>query len=68
MEYMKAHNVMASKVHRRNDTHPITRAFKRPLPAVDIFYKDMVCIPVGWWVTREDREYIVDLVKSYKST
>ncbi len=66
MEYMKARGVMASKVHRRNDTHPITRAFKRPLPNVDLFYKEMVCIPVGWWVTREDRKYIAGLVRSFR--
>ncbi|MDP1721697.1 MAG: DegT/DnrJ/EryC1/StrS family aminotransferase [Candidatus Gottesmanbacteria bacterium] len=65
MDYMKSHNVMASKVHRRNDTHPVTRAFRRPLPNVDTFYRDMVCIPVGWWVTQEDREYIADLVRSF---
>lgn len=65
MEYMKAHNVMASKVHRRNDTHPVTRAFRTNLPNVDNFYSRMVCIPVGWWVTKEDREYIAGLVKSF---
>lgn len=66
MEYMKSHSVMASKVHRRNDTHPVTRAFRRPLPNVDAFYRDMVCIPVGWWVTQEDREYIARLVQSFR--
>lgn len=66
MEYMKSRNVMASKVHRRNDTHPVTRAFRKPLPNVDAFYRDMVCIPVGWWVTPKDREYIADLVRSFK--
>lgn len=65
MDYMKAHNVMASKVHRRNDTHPVTRAFRRPLPNVDAFYREMVCIPVGWWVTKQDREYITHLVRSF---
>lgn len=66
MEYMKAHNVMASKVHRRNDTHPVTRPFTRSLPNVNVFYDQMVCLPVGWWVTPEDREYIVQLVKSFR--
>lgn len=66
MEYMKSRNVMASKVHRRNDTHPVTRRFKRPLPNVDTFYSQMVCIPVGWWVDKKDREYIVDVVRSFQ--
>lgn len=66
MEYMKAHRVMASKVHRRNDTHPVTRPFKRPLPNVDTFYSQMVCLPVGWWVTGQDREYIAKVVESFR--
>jgi hypothetical protein len=24
----------------------------------------MICIPVGWWVTKEQREYIVKSIKS----
>lgn len=66
-DYMKNHNVMASRVHRRNDNHPVTRPFRRPLLNVDKFTKHMVCIPVGWWVTREDREYIVDVINSFKA-
>ena len=65
-DYMKSHNVMASRVHRRNDNHPVTRPFRRPLPNVDKFTKHMVCIPVGWWVTKEDREYIVETIKSFQ--
>lgn len=67
MNYLKAHNVMASKVHRRNDTHPVTRAYRRTLHHVDAFYSQMVCIPVGWWVTKQDREYIADLARSFRS-
>jgi perosamine synthetase len=64
-DYMKKHNVMASQVHRRNDNHPLTRPYKKHLPGVDEFAKHMVCIPVGWWVSRKEREYIAKLVKKY---
>lgn len=64
--YMKARNIMASKVHRRNDTHPITRPFRTHLPNLDTLWKHIVCIPVGWWVGDEEREYIIDTVRSYK--
>ena len=30
---------------------------------VDRLVKEMSCLPVGWWVTPEDREYIVDCIK-----
>ena len=26
--------------------------------------KNMVCIPVGWWIGKEEREYIADAVRS----
>lgn len=64
-DFMKERNVMASQVHRRNDNHPITKPFIKPLPGVDEFTKHMVCIPVGWWVSKKDREYIADIVKAY---
>ncbi|MFH1833001.1 MAG: DegT/DnrJ/EryC1/StrS family aminotransferase [Candidatus Levyibacteriota bacterium] len=65
MEYMKARNIMASQVHRRNDNHPVTRVFMRHLPNVDKFSKYMICIPVGWWVSKKNREYIIEAVKNY---
>lgn len=64
-DFMKERNVMASQVHRRNDNHPITKPFLKPLPGVDEFTKHMVCIPVGWWVSEKDREYIVKTIKKY---
>ena len=64
-DFMKSNFVMASQVHRRNDNHPITRSFRKHLPGVDKFAKHMVCIPVGWWVGKKEREYIAGLVKSY---
>jgi len=66
MDHMKARNIMASQVHRRNDTHPVTKEFIRPVPNVDEFSKYMVCIPVGWWVGEKERMRIVNAVKSYK--
>jgi len=66
MEYMKARNIMASQVHRRNDNHPVTKPFIKHLPRVDEFSKHMVCIPVGWWVSKKDREYIADTVINYR--
>jgi len=65
MEHMKARNIMASQVHRRNDNHPVTKEFMRSLPSVDKFSKHMVCIPVGWWVGQKERERIIDAVKKY---
>jgi dTDP-4-amino-4,6-dideoxygalactose transaminase len=65
MELLKADGIMTSKVHTRNDQHSAFRAFKAELPNVDKFDRTHLCIPVGWWVTKEDREFIVDRILHY---
>lgn len=60
---MKERGIMVSRVHERNDKHTTVAAFKRPLPKLENFIKEMVCIPVGWWLTPEDREYVVNCIK-----
>jgi perosamine synthetase len=55
--------VMASKLHRPNNLHSIFNSSKKSLPGLDQFYKCLVHIPCGWWVTDEDRERIVDVIR-----
>ena len=33
------------------------------LPTLDKVVEQMICIPVGWWVTKKDREHIVNCIK-----
>lgn len=61
--YMNENGVMVSRVHERNDIHSCVREFKCNLPGVDKAVSEMISIPVGWWVTNEDREKIVQLIK-----
>jgi len=63
MKYMSERGISTSRVHERNDKHTCVRQFVEPLPNVDMVTQDMICIPVGWWVTQEDREYIVESIK-----
>ena len=63
INYMYSKNIMASRVHERNDKHTTVEQFKRPLPQLEEFVKEMVCIPVGWWVTEKQRKYIVKTIK-----
>ena len=63
MQKMKAEGIMTSKVHARNDTHSMFKDSYNPnLPGVESFNRTHLCIPVGWWVTEEDRERIADLI------
>ncbi len=65
MKQLNEHGIMASKVHARNDTHSMFAEFKAELPGADAFNNTHLCIPVGWWVTDEQREYIADTVIKY---
>lgn len=60
---LEAHGIAASIVHKRNDLHSVFAESRCPLPGVDTFSRRVVHIPCGWWVTNEDREYIVDVIK-----
>lgn len=58
------HEIMASRVHERNDKHSCVSKYKTALPALDQFVNTMICIPVGWWVNNDDRQKVVDVIKS----
>lgn len=63
MDYMKECEIMVSQVHERNDIHTTVREFKTILPNLDKITPRLISIPVGWWVSKEDRQYIVDCIK-----
>lgn len=62
-KWMKECNIVVSQVHERNDKHTSVQEFKTQLPTLDKTIGKIVSIPVGWWVTKEQREYIVDCIK-----
>lgn len=59
MEKMKEANIMTSQVHNRNDINSCVKDYEESLPNLDILEKELVCIPVGWWLEEKDIEYIV---------
>lgn len=65
IEYMKGKNIMASQVHKRNDVHTCMSEFKTNLPNLDYLEDKYVCIPCGWWVDEEIRNYIIKNVLEY---
>ena len=50
IDRMKEAGIMTSQVHNRNDINSCVEEFKESLPNLDILEKELVCIPVGWWV------------------
>lgn len=66
MSYMKNAGIATSLVHARNDVQPIFKDSKCKLPNLDKFWAKQVCIPVGWWVSEKDAQYIADKVCEYE--
>jgi dTDP-4-amino-4,6-dideoxygalactose transaminase len=62
-KHMKECGIVVSQVHERNDKHTAVKDFRTPLPTLDRVLPKVVSIPVGWWVTEEERQYIVDCIK-----
>ncbi|WP_326643368.1 DegT/DnrJ/EryC1/StrS family aminotransferase [Nonomuraea fuscirosea] len=60
---MNEAGIMASNVHERNDKHSVVRGFAADLPGLDAVAPRVVCVPVGWWVSDEQRRHIADTVK-----
>jgi len=63
MRAMEGHGIATSRVHERNDKHTCVAEFAADLPNVDSLVSEMVCIPNGWWVSEEDRQYIIECIK-----
>ena len=64
-KYMDECNIDVSQVHERNDKHTCVKEFSDKLPNLDKTIGKVVNIPVGWWVTNKDREYIVNCIKKW---
>lgn len=63
---MGSKGISVSRVHERNDKHTCFQDAKDRSGILDNLEKvvsKMICIPIGWWVTKEDRSYIVDCIK-----
>jgi dTDP-4-amino-4,6-dideoxygalactose transaminase len=63
IESMNRAGIMVSQVHNRNDINSCVEKFKESLPNLDQFEKELVCIPVGWWLTHADLVYIVNSIR-----
>lgn len=55
--------IMASKLHRPNHFHDAFKCDAGDLDNLDKFYGRLLHIPCGWWLTNDQRERIVEIVK-----
>lgn len=70
LETCRRHHVMASQVHRRNDTHSAVARFapSRSLCGVDEIDEHLVCLPCGWWLSQVDIDRVLGACRAHNST
>ena len=56
-----------SQVHARNDTHSVCAPYRTHLPLLDRVETTLISIPVGWWITPKDREYVSACIQEFSS-
>jgi hypothetical protein len=65
--FMKNKNIITSQVHARNDVHTCLKNYKTDLKNLNIIEKEIISIPVGWWVNDDNLKYIVSCIKEFAS-
>lgn len=66
--YMAEKDITVSPVHARNDKHPPLRFPSGKLPGLDYFSSRECAIPVGWWLSSNDVDYIANAVWEYENS
>ena len=51
-------------ISRRNDAHSCMSTSDEALPGLDSIHERVAYVPVGWWLSEEDRAHIVDTIRS----
>lgn len=64
-DYMEENGIACDVAHVRNDEYSVFRHLQVESPGLDKFSSRMMNIPVGWWLTTKDRDYIVDIINKY---
>lgn len=63
--HLKELGIASGVVHERNDRYSMFKASRCKLPGVDAFMRSQLSIPVGWWVSIEDRHTIIEAIYAY---
>lgn len=64
MEEMANVGITTSQVHSRNDLMTMFKNYYVDLPGMNQFTAKQCNIPVGWWIDKDTRKYIVDSIKA----
>ena len=66
MRKLHEQRISVQRLHLRNDLYSCFAGVRQSdaLPGVDVFDRENLSIPCGWWLTTEDREKIAACVRS----
>jgi dTDP-4-amino-4,6-dideoxygalactose transaminase len=67
VKWMNDNGIQTSRVHQRNDIHTYAREFKADLPGVDEFNAFQANVPVGWWLSGDNKNYIINKIKEWEN-
>jgi dTDP-4-amino-4,6-dideoxygalactose transaminase len=68
IKYMQEKDIQVGSVHYRNDKYGSTKQFDtRSLPGLDKFASTQVNIPCGWWLSKHNKEYILEAIVDYNA-
>jgi len=65
ISYMKDNNISCDRVHVRNDQYSVFGGKDKSLKNLNIFDNQLVNIPVGWWLSKDDVRHITNAVNKY---
>lgn len=65
INHAASRGIEAGRPHRRVDGNSFAGSHGLRLSNVDWAQRHYVCVPVGWWVTDDDRQAILDMIQSY---
>ena len=63
--YLNDSGVGASKLHTPNHLHPIFGAQSQIMKKLDLFYSELVHLPVGPWVSHDHANFIAEKIMSF---
>lgn len=63
LQELHASGIGASQIHVRNDYYSMFGDARRALPNTDWFDSRELSLPCGWWISEDDQDRIVDVLK-----
>jgi perosamine synthetase len=64
-KHLTKNGIHSDVVHVRNDNYSVFKKFKCKLPGLDYFNPRLLNIPVGWWLSKKDLDYIIRVVNNW---